>query len=437
MSAVLNLLHITDFEGNMQGLLGSTTAGVVKPIEYIFTCPFMMLTLVVLAGDTVPVSRQMEVAALTTAVLILGFFASLMTQLSVKLMFFGAGVLMFTVLLFVVERNVRDHSAGTESLFKVGHGSPYKALCLKVVSTWVLFPIWWLFSAEGLNLVTQPEYNTIISAILNIMAKGVYVVFVERIHDRYLGEESLMSHPSKKPHQMQQALGRAARLGPAGAIQAAVKSIEMEEKQKEYICNLMTSIDAKNAAEYLVSETPYVARIKSDSTETPYMARIKSDASNLPTGGGNSNYPDYVSENHMVIKRLPESLHSSGFNGHEEMSGDESSSHPDSLSKDHVVIRCLPKAPQSPGFNGHKEAPHIICRGNSQENHQGDHHMGRSSFVAPLHEHSLQGGQQMERRNEGVGSILATECRGGGVSKARASDWNKIRREKSCERMEP
>jgi hypothetical protein len=123
---------------------------------------------------------------------------------------------------------------------------------LKVVLTWALFPIWFLLSAEGLNVVKPPEVNTIITALLNIVAKGLYIIFVERIHDKYLGEKSLMCEPKEMTHEMQQALGKAARLGPAGAVQAVVKSIEKQEKQMEYIRNLMTSSETLIAAEYLV-----------------------------------------------------------------------------------------------------------------------------------------------------------------------------------------
>jgi hypothetical protein len=383
----------------------------------------MMLTLVVLAGDTVPVSRQIEVAALTTAVLILGFFASLMTETPVKLMFFGTGVGVFSVLAYIVERNVRDHSGGTESLFQVGHGSPYKALCLKVVSTWVLFPIWWLFSAEGLNIVSKPEYNTLISAALNIMAKGVYVVFVDRIYVKYLGEESLMAHPCKKPHDMQYALERASRLGPAGAIQATVKSIEKEEKQMEYIRNFMLSIDSKNAAEFLVS------------SEAPSMSRTKStDDRSTNSGDDYSNYPDCVSEDHVVIECSGEAPPSAYFNGHKEAL--QSASSGPKGTKD-IAIMLTTDRDGHPRLADTREnyqrdhqmgkSPRVAA---SRDNHQGDHQTGR--VPGPLSQEQYQREQQMARKNEGVGRILTDTSRGG-VSKPGSSDGKKIRRERSHE----
>merc|ERR1719310_1479234 len=59
MSAVVNLFHITDFEMTVQNSFG-VSAGIIKPLEYMLTCPLMMLSLVVLAGETVPIRRQGE-----------------------------------------------------------------------------------------------------------------------------------------------------------------------------------------------------------------------------------------------------------------------------------------------------------------------------------------------------------------------------------------
>jgi hypothetical protein len=175
-----------------------------------------------------------------------------MTTVSIKLMFFGTGAVLFVILVVTVNNNVYEHSGGTESLVKFyQHGSPYKALCVKVIATWVLFPIWWVLSADGLKVVAEPEVNTLITSFLNIFAKGLYVVFVERMRNRYLSEDSLMAHPKPRAHEIQHALNMAARLGPTGAIQSIVKNIETQEKQMNYIRSIMASDSAKYAAQIL------------------------------------------------------------------------------------------------------------------------------------------------------------------------------------------
>mmetsp|Transcript_47518 Transcript_47518/g.119766 ORF Transcript_47518/g.119766 Transcript_47518/m.119766 type:complete len:502 (-) Transcript_47518:525-2030(-) len=237
MSAVLHVLHVTNFEYMISASLGPHVL-VIKPVEYLLTCPVMMLTLVVLGGERVPRQRQHECSCLTALVLLSGFFASMSLTLPLKLMFFLVGVGFFLILLQRIAVSVKEHSEGKETLFGGWKGSVYKHFCLKIVSTWILFPAWWLVSKEGLGIVESPEINILVTAALNIFAKGVYVIYLQLIHDRYVAESTLMVHPHPKPPEERFAHYAAARLGPAGAIAALEASIANDQRSLDIIKGL-------------------------------------------------------------------------------------------------------------------------------------------------------------------------------------------------------
>jgi hypothetical protein len=284
MSAFLHVLHITNFEPMVANALGPHVK-VIKPIEYLLTCPVMMLVITVLGGEAVPYQRQMEVMVLTGLTLIFGFFASMSLGLALKMMFFAFGCIWFALLLKRLAMTVREHSGGKESLCGTLHGSVYQHLCLKIVSTWILFPIWWILSADGLSIVSNTDVNIIVTAALNIFAKGLYVVFVQSMHDKYIGETTLMEHPTPKSLEHRDAHFAAARLGPERAIAAIEKSIEQELKSMELIKQIMLeegtsrngSKDSSAAVTPRTSEAS--PRTTNGSTDAPAVRTISRQAS--------------------------------------------------------------------------------------------------------------------------------------------------------------
>eukprot|EP00747_Dinoflagellata_sp_TGD_P065934 gnl/TRDRNA2_/TRDRNA2_154575_c4_seq3.p1 gnl/TRDRNA2_/TRDRNA2_154575_c4~~gnl/TRDRNA2_/TRDRNA2_154575_c4_seq3.p1 ORF type:complete len:462 (-),score=56.06 gnl/TRDRNA2_/TRDRNA2_154575_c4_seq3:133-1377(-) len=256
MSMALHVLHITNFEYMLQSLFGGH-ALVIKPLEYLLTCPIMMVTLVVLAGDAVSSRRQLEASGLTVIVLLCGFFSSLTPSLKVKLMFFSCGVGFFLMLINRINMTVHEHSDGKESLLKGGlHGTVYKNLALKVLTSWILFPVWWLLSNEGLGIVSQPEVNILVAAALNIFAKGLYVVYLQKIHDVYIGSDCLLEKPRKQPYEVREAMEAAARLGPNGAIAAMRKSIEKEQEAIRHVEQLVLRKKLGEASSVASTEGP-------------------------------------------------------------------------------------------------------------------------------------------------------------------------------------
>lgn len=268
MSFWVSVLHVTNFETLVWAEMGMSTDNIIKPLEYIITCPAMMLIIVVLAGDKVPARRQMEVMGLTVSVLLLGFAAVQTPAIPAKMMFFGSGFSFFLTLLHRVNLCVKQHSDGKESLLSGGPltGSIYRKLCFKTVATWVLFPAWFLLSPEGLAFVTDKDAATLITAILNIVSKAFFILYVVHIYEDFVSEETLMTHGHKKSsHSEQAAAEAAARLGPAQAIQAMQSNIRSSQ---ECIAKIQCMLN-KDAAKKMEAEQASQQRIVQAGGTTP------------------------------------------------------------------------------------------------------------------------------------------------------------------------
>jgi hypothetical protein len=81
---------------------------------------------------------------------------------------------------------VTEHTGGETSLWSFepdadGKQPPLKKLCLKVVSTWIGFPIWWSLSPDGFGFVTDFDLHQGVFLLLNIVSKMVFVIVVFRL----------------------------------------------------------------------------------------------------------------------------------------------------------------------------------------------------------------------------------------------------------------
>lgn len=172
-------------------------------LEYMLTCPVMQANLAILGGPSVQERHRGEVAALTLLVLSFGFAASMIDSIVLKMACFVLGASAFVVLVKVNNSMVLQHSGGRESIFGGNlhaRPSPYKKIAKKIVMTWVLFPLWWLISPEGLGVLQNHEVNSTVQVFLSIVAKGLYVIMIRLITDKYANKESLMDddHPAGK-----------------------------------------------------------------------------------------------------------------------------------------------------------------------------------------------------------------------------------------------
>lgn len=156
--------------------------------EYLVTCPFMQLSLAVLGGPNCKDKHRGEVASLTILVLGFGCAATVVETPPLKFLCYGFGFALFVALGRVMNFLVREHSENKMALFRSplnAEPCPYKKLAEKIFLSWLLFPLWWLMSPDGFNLVTSSTVNMMVQTVLSVAAKGAYVLMVRLLLDKY------------------------------------------------------------------------------------------------------------------------------------------------------------------------------------------------------------------------------------------------------------
>jgi bacteriorhodopsin len=164
-------------------------------LEYMTTCPWMMISFVVLGGSNVRDCHTLRAACLTLLTLLFGFTASLASSTLLKIVCFACGSAMFAGVVVIMNKCLHEHSNHQEGLFKgiPGKCSPYRKLAKKIFCTWIMFPLWWLAGADGMALLTNSsDANAMVKMVLNILAKGTYICFIRYLKDSCGGYDSLM-----------------------------------------------------------------------------------------------------------------------------------------------------------------------------------------------------------------------------------------------------
>ncbi len=135
------------------------------------------------------------------------------------------------------------------------------------------------------------------------------MLYVQKLHDTFIGAESLMSHPPKQDHLVRQALESAARVGPAGAITSLEKAIEREQTCINHLRAIVAKDDAvkgfgveRRSESFLVSapikeQTPWDV-VKALITEFAQTSGIQEEATK-----------DILQALHKQHLRTPDSLH--------------------------------------------------------------------------------------------------------------------------------
>jgi len=163
--------------------------------EYLFTCPWMMVSFCIVGGPDVKENHKFRALALTVLLLLFGFCATILEAMMLRAVCFGFGCILFVGLVKVLNKCIQEHSDHTEGLFS-SHAvtkSPYLKLGRKIFATWCLFPTWWLLGADGLALYSpSDDTNSMIKFLLNIVAKGLYIFMLWKLKQDCVGYESLM-----------------------------------------------------------------------------------------------------------------------------------------------------------------------------------------------------------------------------------------------------
>merc|ERR1719199_1739158 len=89
-------LMLKDLDGN------ETVLDLGRPIEWMLTCPLMQLAVPILGGEKVPDSRRVFMPLAAFTVLSFGLLSTLMSNIALKALMYGAGCLVFLAMLYLM-----------------------------------------------------------------------------------------------------------------------------------------------------------------------------------------------------------------------------------------------------------------------------------------------------------------------------------------------
>merc|ERR1719440_2394935 len=106
ISLAFNVLAMaTRFDEQASTLFGQYMH-ICRPLEWIFTCPVMMLEIAILGGPKIQPNRPFQLANCTVVLLLLGFGATVSKDVFLKFALFGCGASGFLVLAFLMDKVV-------------------------------------------------------------------------------------------------------------------------------------------------------------------------------------------------------------------------------------------------------------------------------------------------------------------------------------------
>lgn len=226
LSAVIALISVTRWLhiGNVNGF---------RYLGYAVTCPVMQAELVILIAPVVPCFRFNAILAstITCVSLLAGYVASTMSgpiylgsleDLSYQDAMLGdfsdirpTGKFWWTMssmlgMVFLIVAQMPLLCLLYTCRGGVNRGLPwgFRRLLSIVTVTWIGFPVWWLMSYEGMNIVTDTKLNGLGFAALNIISKGSFswqVLLMVGWHRRQDKENSKIAKAATAMHSI---LGR-------------------------------------------------------------------------------------------------------------------------------------------------------------------------------------------------------------------------------------
>merc|ERR1719326_2332417 len=155
-----------------------------------------MLQIAIIGGKRVKANRPFQLVNTTVVILLLGFAATVAGDQFLKMALFACGACGFIVLSHLMDRVVFESTGGEHRLFgstgdEVSKAPPLKRLLVKVLATWIGFPVWWAMSPDGFSVITDHDLHQGIFLLLNIISKVVFVWYI------YTLDYDLPSDPSK------------------------------------------------------------------------------------------------------------------------------------------------------------------------------------------------------------------------------------------------
>lgn len=182
LSAFFNFFQLTGADDFYLEDADNYSLDLARPLEWIATCPLLQLVLVLIGGTKIPEQRRIQQPLLALLTLIGGLGSSTIGG-PIRWLFYVFGSSCAVALFYFMARQISEHSDGKESVFQ--GESEFRIASLIVMSTWLPFPLWYIISPEGLNLVTNVLIIQVGWCFLNITAKFSMIFYIQRVKDGY------------------------------------------------------------------------------------------------------------------------------------------------------------------------------------------------------------------------------------------------------------
>mmetsp|Transcript_57860 Transcript_57860/g.106443 ORF Transcript_57860/g.106443 Transcript_57860/m.106443 type:complete len:635 (-) Transcript_57860:106-2010(-) len=155
-----------------------------RPFEWICTCPMMQLVLVILGGTAIPSYRCVLMPSLSVTVLLFGVASTLFNNSAGRVIMYVFGALTALVMFYFNFKQIGEVASKEEE--GIVSGTPeFRVATLVLIITWFPFPIWYLLSPEGLSVIEEIKVIHTGWAVLNVVAKFSFIIYVQKIARDY------------------------------------------------------------------------------------------------------------------------------------------------------------------------------------------------------------------------------------------------------------
>jgi bacteriorhodopsin len=181
ISAFCNLFQLTTVDDNLLPRQDNYVVDMARPVEWILTCPFMQLALVLIGGEKFPEYRLVLMPFLSVLILGCGTITQLFAEIAFVWVFFLVGFCLFCVLLYFNRKQILEMTNEQEGLWSGEH--PFRTATLILMVTWVPFPIWFALSPEGTGLIQDVMMIQGGWAFFNIASKFILIFFLQSMKE--------------------------------------------------------------------------------------------------------------------------------------------------------------------------------------------------------------------------------------------------------------
>eukprot|EP00933_Yihiella_yeosuensis_P037523 TRINITY_DN3148_c0_g1_i3.p1 TRINITY_DN3148_c0_g1~~TRINITY_DN3148_c0_g1_i3.p1 ORF type:complete len:593 (-),score=122.11 TRINITY_DN3148_c0_g1_i3:1967-3745(-) len=191
-SALFNFFQLTTLDDVVIPGGSNYALDMSRPVEWICTCPLMQLCLVVLGGNKIPQMRTLLMPGLALLLLVLGVISTLTDNNIARAVIYCISLGVFVFQVTMNRKQILEVSDGREGL--LSGTSPFRTASLCLILTWIPFPLWYLLSPEGLNLVKDGWIIEVGWVVLNITAKFSFSFLIQNTrmqHDKKAAEVAL------------------------------------------------------------------------------------------------------------------------------------------------------------------------------------------------------------------------------------------------------